>query len=276
MNKNLKPIVIIIIIFLCAIACISCFYYEKTVQTFSPMCISYKVSAMNENNASYNELKKSLKEKYSNQFLQMLKVAKQEYSDRMREILGNDYTTLSGSLAEIENQIRTKRHDFLNSEEYLTAKTEMTNAKLKFDLSKESDKEENEKALQNAVSNVSTLNTKLNNQLKDLYQEENSIKTKLVGLFNSKKIELIEVKNQTEEKTKTEISKLLYTYFVELKNLNQNFGVDATNNEMPFNDDFVKTFNVYTDFEKSYFNGSLTAKTQVNSDIITENTTILN
>ena len=79
--------------------------------------------------------------------------------------------------------------------------------KLKLDISKESDKEENEKALQSAVSNISTLNTKLNNQLKDLYQEETTVKTRLKVLFDGKKTELLEIKNQTEEKTKTEIAR---------------------------------------------------------------------
>ena len=160
--------------------------------------------------------------------------------------------------------------------EYLTAKTEMSKAKLSYDISSEKDKEEKEKTLQNALSNISTLNTKLNNQLKDLYSEERAVRNKLVELFNGKKTELIEIKKATEETTQKEIAKILYGYFAELKNLNQNFGVNADNKEMPFNDDFVKTFNVYTDFEKAYFNGNINVETQVNSDIITDNNIVVN
>ena len=276
MNKNLKQIVIIIIVFLCVLVCFGCICYEKTVQTFSPMCINFKAVSMNENNASYNELKKSLKEKCSNELLQMLKTAKQEYSNSMREVLGEEYITLKDSLVDIENQIRQKRHDFLNSEDYLTAKTEMSKAKLSYDISSENDKEEKGKDLQNALSNISTLNTKLNNQLKDLYSEESAVRGKLIELFNGKKPELIEIKKQTEEKTKTKIAKILYSYFAELKNLNKNFGVDANNQEMPFSDEAVKSFSVYTDFEKSYFNGNLNVTNQINSDIITDNNVILN
>ena len=276
MNKNLKPLIIILIVFLCAVAFIGCMYYEKTVQTFSKMCINYKVVKMNENNASYLELKKSLKEKYSNQFLEMLKGAKAEYTAKVSEVLGENYVILRDNLVEIEYQIRTKRHDFLNSEEYLTAKSNMTSAKLKLDLSNENDKEENEKALQNAVSEISTLNTKLNNSLKDLYSDETATRGKLIQLFNGKKTELIAIKKQTEETTQKEIAKILYTFFVELKNLNQNFGVSSDKQEMPFDDEVVKTFNVYTEFEKSYFNGNLNQETQVNSDIITDKNTILN
>ncbi len=276
-EKNLKPLIIILIAFLCAVAFIGCMYYEKAVQTFNPMQVKLKVVSMNENNASYLELKKSLKEKYSNQFLAMLKDAKADYSLKAKEVLGDDYILLRDELINVENQIRLKRHDFLNSEEYLTAKTEMTKAKLKFDLSKEQDKEENEKALQNAVSNISTLNTKLNNQLKDLYQTETTVKSKLKVLFDSKKDELLAIKKQTEEKTKTEIAKILYSFFVELKDLNKNFNVNTETQEMPFSDDLVKDNNVYTDFEKAYFNGNLEEPQSAEThDIVKTETIILN
>lgn len=277
MNKNLKPLIIILVAFLCAVALIGCMYYEKTVQTFSPMFIKSKVVSMNENNAGYNELKKSLKEKYSNQFIEMLKGAKAEYTASAREVLGEEYVTLRDELIDIENQIRLRRHDFINSEEYLTAKTEMTKAKLKYDLSKPEEKEDNEKAFQNALSTVSTLNTKLNNQLKDLNQSQIFVKTKLIKLFDGKKSELLEIKKQTEQSTQKQIAKILYDYFVELKNLNLNFGVNANNQEMPFDDNLVKTFNIYTDFEKSYFNGNLETKNlAVNHDIVNDTNVILN
>ncbi len=232
---------------------------------------------MNENNLGYNELKKSLKEKYTNDFLAMLNDYKTEHANQLREILGDEYITLRDNLVDIENQIRLKRHDFLNSEEYVTAKTEMTNAKLKFDLSKEVDKEESEKALQNAVSNVSMLNTKLNNQLKDLYQAETLAKTKLKNLFDSKKEEIFEIKKQTEAKTQKEIAKILFNFFSELKDLNENFNVSENKQELPFSEDLIKSHSIYTDFEKSYFNGELPElNAQTNHDIIIENNTILN
>ena len=87
---------------------------------------------------------------------------------------------------------------------------------------------------------------------------------------------IIEIKKQTEEATHKQIAKILFSYFSEIKDLNQNFNVTLDKQEMPFTEEDVKAFNVYSEFEKAYYSGSFNENKTVNHDIINDKNTILN
>lgn len=256
MNKYSKTFIVILITFLCAIVFISCFYYEKTIETFKSFKNNFEVCAMSENlDISYLELKKSLKEKYTNQFVELIKKTKTEYFNEITAVLGDDYAKYRDELISIESQIKTKREEFLNSPKYLNAKQEMAQAKLRLDLAKPEEKEEKEEEFQKTLSNISTLNITLNNSLKGLKEQEANCKNALKNLFDNSRDELVKINDNIREKTKNSITEIITNFIIELKELNETFNVQLNKSELPFDIDSVKVDSISTQFEKEYFNG---------------------
>ncbi len=256
MNKYSKTFIVILITFLCAIIVVGFFYYEKTIETFKYFKNNFEVSAMGENlDISYIELKKSLKEKYTNQFITLIKDTKTEYFNEINAVLGDDYAKYRDELISIENQIKSKREEFLNSDKYLTAKQEMAQAKLRLDLAKPDEKEEKEEEFQKTLSNISTLNITLNNSLKGLKEQETNCRNSLKALFDNNREELVKINDNIRKKTKNSITNIIENFLIELKELNDTFNVELSKNELPFDIDTVKVDSISTQFEKEYFNG---------------------
>ena len=256
MNKYSKTFIVILFTFLCAVLFVSCFYYEKTIETFKYFKNNFEVCAMSENlDISYIELKKSLKDKYTNQFIELIKDTKTEYFNEINAVLGDEYKKYRNELISLENQVKTTREEFLNSEKYKNAKQEMAEAKLRLDLAKPDEKEASEDEFQNTLSNISTLNITLNNSLKGLKEKETACRNSLKVLFDTNRDELVKINDNIREKTKNSITKIIANFIIELKELNETFNVELNKNELPFDIDSVKVDSISTQFEKEYFNG---------------------
>ena len=108
---------------------------------------------------------------------------------------------------------------------------------------------------QKSLSEISTLNVKLNNSLKELKAHNDDIKSKLISLFDKNKKALIKFRQDK----KKEISEILLTiineYNFEISELNSAYGLNQNKmREFPFDIDKFTFKSVVSPFESEYFN----------------------
>ena len=121
-----------------------------------------------------------------------------------------------------------------NVAKYLSAKKELAELKQKIDNSTESEKDGYLEEFRQKLNNITTLNTKLNNQLKSERDRLESIKASTKKMFSSKAKELISIRVELMNSTRIELKALLSDYMLELKELNSAFNEEFKEGSFPF------------------------------------------
>ena len=164
-------------------------------------------------NMPFENLKKTIDEKYLKEFSLISENAKREYNLKMQSLLGDSYETLTTKYLKLNSKIKDKRIAYIASSDYIKLKNELLNLKQKLDTCKKEDYDEIKSEYDLKISSISTLNVKINNLLKDEMKEEKECLESLKSLFDSKKEEVLEIKKQVELETLNKIKttiKIIY------------------------------------------------------------------
>lgn len=257
-QKNVSIILLLVFTLLCAISYISYNYYSKTIGVFKNNSPKLEVELVSLNDSSFLELKKSISEKYFKKLTSELAVFSEDYKKGITEILGEDYLKKANELDNVKEEIHNKKTAFLNSNEYLSKKKELLDLKEKMD--KASDEEYNNlyETFQKALSEISTLNVKLNNSLKGLKEKQTSIKEELTKLFDKNKDKLTVYRDAQKKKISEVILTIINEYNFELSELHDAFSLPQNKmREIPFDVDKFSFKSVTSSFESDYFNETI-------------------
>ncbi len=209
---------------------------------------------MRNEDLSYVELKNSIKDKYLSKLNEELTVFSNNYKNGMKEILGEEYLTLENDLISTKEQIKDKKVKFSNSKEYLDKKREMLELKEKMDNAEGEEYDKLYESFQKALSEISTLNVKLNNSLKDLKAKQSDIRAKLLTLFDNNKDELIAFRKAQKGAISEIIVSIINEYNFELSELNMAFNrAQNKMREIPFDIETCSFDTVVMPFESEYF-----------------------
>ncbi len=254
-QKNIGVFLLLIFTILCATAYIGYNYYNSTVGAFKNISPKLEVKLVNSSDLSFNELKKSISDKYLKKLSNELTSFGENYKKGITEILGKNYDNYVNELDNIKKEIHDKKVTFLSGEEYLTKKKELLTLKEKMDKAEGEEYDKLYDAFQKSLSEISTLNVKLNNSLKELKSKQSEIKDKLKTLFDKNKDKLITYRNTQKKKISEFILTIINEYNFELTELHNAFGVKQNKmREIPFDVDKFSFKSVTSSFESEYFN----------------------
>lgn len=254
-QKNLTTIIILLFTLLCAGIYITYNYYSETSSAFKKFSAETEIRLVHNQNSSYLELKKSIKDKYFKRLNDDLSNFSNEYKKGIESILGSKYSNYEEELKSIRTQIHDKKVEFLNSKEYLDKKQEMLDLKAKMDKAEGEEYDKLYEEFQKSLSEISTLNVKLNNSLKDLKAKHDDIKTKLTSLFDKNKDALIKFRQEKKKAVNQMLLTIINEYNFELSELNSAFGVSQNKmREFPFDAHEFTFKSVVSSFESEYFN----------------------
>ena len=257
-QKNITIILLFIFSIICATAYIGYNYFSKNIGAFKKISPGLEVRLVSLNDSSYLELKSSIKEKYLKKLTDELTVFSKDYNKGITEILGKDYNKYVEELEKTKLEIHYKKVNFLNGEEYLNKKKEMLDIKSKMDKAEGEEYDKLYEDFQKALSEISTLNVKLNNSLKELKVKHNEIRTKLTKLFDNNKDKLIKFRNTQKKKISEVILTIINEYNFELSELNCAYGINQNKmREIPFDVDKFSFKSVSSPFESEYFNETI-------------------
>ncbi len=232
--RIIKTIIVVFVALLCSFLAISAKYYVKTVQSFKTFYNKEEIKLISMEKECYLELKKSLDDKYTKKFVEILNSTSKNFKSSIAKVLGEEYILLSEEFLTTVNSIESKKKEFVNSSEYLSAKKELSEIKLNIDNAPENEKDGYLDDFRVALNKISTLNTKLNNQLKGERDRVEEIKSSVKKLFVKNAKELISIRKDLMNITREEISALLRDYTLELNELNSTFNIELKGNAYPF------------------------------------------
>lgn len=270
-NKYNKPLFTIIFIVICAVMIVVGRYVKLAVNTFNFTNIrGNRITLTMSNTSSYNELKNPLREKYAKLLKGVIDDTREEFNTVIHNVLGAEYATLRENLTNLEREVKKQRDEFLSSAEYVDGKQKLKDIKKKLDeVEDDTIRLDLNKEFNVALNNLSTLNIKFNNVLKQKREEIDAIKQQIKSLLGSKKEELIKEKSVLEESTKKKIAKIIADYNFELRELNDAFSVSLISSELPFDDEFVSNLTATSNFETEYIANENSAKSNVNVELVT-------
>ncbi len=231
-NKLLKSLIFVFIIMICSLLFISGTKYISEVSNIKSFKV-IKAMAM-ETSSGYNELKSSIDQKYTEEFVKILNQTTDGLKSGIKAILGDEYLLLSNEYNDIVDVILNEKRQFEQNEEYVSLKNRLAELKVKIDALDKSSKEEYISEFKEKLSEISTLNTKFNNQLKSKRDRLNDIKFEVKKLFINNKKELIDLRIQQMNATRESLKELICSYNFEIKELNEAFGVAKSAQELPF------------------------------------------
>ncbi|MBO7215229.1 MAG: hypothetical protein J6V66_07035 [Clostridia bacterium] len=265
--KFFKSVLFIFILMICSAIALGIKNYQKTIATFKPIGSIMVVSMSENTNFGYNELKTSIDQKYTQEFVKILNNTQSELKCGMADILGDDYQNLTREYDEITEYITAQIKTFNNLEEYTVLKDKLAVLKGKIDSVDKSSKEEYLDEFRGVLGEISTLNNKFNNQLKDKRDRLVEIKGEIKELFVKNKEALIKLRKEKMDKTREDIKTLVHGYSIEIKELNDTFNVNEKFSPLPFDVSSMQDFMIAGKVETECFNEIL----ENNAVIFSEN-----
>ena len=232
--RVIKVILAVFVALICVGLAISAKYYVKTVQSFKTFYNKEEVKLINMQNNCYQELKKSLDDKYTKKFVEILNSTSNNFKQKIIAVLGDEYILLSEEFNTTLNSIKSKKQEFENSTEYLYAKKELAELKQKIDGASEAEKDNYLDEFRATLNKITTLNNKLNNQLKSERDRIDNIKNSVKEMFAKNSMELIKIRAELMDATRGELKTLLGDYMLELKELNSAFNEELKEPKYPF------------------------------------------
>ena len=266
----LKIIVLVSFLLVCSFLIIGSKYYVKSGELFN---IFYKKEvALVSNNEinSYNELKQSIKDKYTSEFVKLLNQTSLEFKTGIKSILGDEYILLSEQFNDIINDINAQKKVYEESSEYDNARNMLLKVKQKIDSATEEEKNGYLDEFRSALNEITLLNNKFNNQLKGSRDKIFEIKSKVSNMFKKHKTELLSLRTSQMELCRESIKTMLSNYFLEIKELNQTFNEIQSTTELPFDVNSLQDCLVAGRLETDCYNEILLEKSTENQ-ILSEN-----
>ena len=205
---------------------------------------------------AYLEIKQSLKEKFTKNFVEEVDVISKNFASSVTELLGNDYLEYKTEFINLEKFSAKTKEEFFSSSDYVSIKNEVSALKKRID--EEEGDIELDKQLHEKLSKLSTLNTTLNNKLKATRERITHLKFLIKGLFDIHSVEFNALKKSAVSDVTEIINKTVVEFNVELDEVKRNFDVEVGEKEFPFDFDSVDLSGVYGTFETEYIDESVT------------------
>lgn len=201
----------------------------------------------------YLRLKKELKDKYTEIIFKLIDEKKEEIDKIISDVLGGDYGVMKERFISLERYIDKTKEDFFASDDYVAVKNKVNELKKEIDGDKNADMEK-QAELYKALSNLATLNTTLNNRLKEARTRLTAIRSDISDLFAIHDEELEKIKIEYSKTFSKELNAVLHDFNKELKQLKIDFGVTDLNPEFPFDVESVQLDFATDKFQSEYFN----------------------
>lgn len=267
--KITKILITAFIVLLCSIILIGGKFYVKTVQSFRTFYNFSGVELMsNTQNSGYNELKQSIIDKYTKEFVNLLNGTSSAFKEDISKSLGYDYSILSEEYVTISDSINSKKQAYFLSDEFLSARKTLEELKTTLDGLSNEEKDKYLDEFRVALNAVSTLNTKLNNSLKSERERLDLIKGQVLSIFIKNRKQLLEIRSKYVNEMRVNIANLISNFNAELKELNIAFDVQSNKTEYPFDVETMQDFSLAGKLETDCFNELLDNKI---SPLVSEN-----
>ncbi len=199
---------------------------------------------------NYKVIKKETDEKYILKINDAISKSKEEYSEKVNQLLGEEYSKLLAEISNGKKYIKTERELFYKTQEYLNAKAKLDECKVAYE---KDDSEENKKNFHTALTDLATLNTTINNRLKSKREEIESAKRKLFSLFDDNKEKLIEIRKEVKENLKIQVLEIFKEYKFVIDELNKTYSQNEEIDVGVFTNKITDE-SVFSSFENDYFN----------------------
>ena len=189
---------------------------------------------------SYKQLKNDIKEKYTKMLCAELESVRRYVVDKSSAFLGEDFLEKLGESDRIKKECDGIRKKFRASEEYKAAQKDLSEAtKAAKGLPENSDCEEI-KRLNKAISTITTLNVTVNNRLKDRMERLVKLDSEIEAVVKDNEKDFKEINNEVVSRVKNAISVCFGGYVSEVKDLNESFGMNDEEIDMPFDEKVIR------------------------------------
>ena len=189
---------------------------------------------------SYRQLKNDIKEKYTKMLCAELESVRRYVVDKSSAFLGEDFLEKLGESDRIKKECDGIRKKFRASEEYKAAQKELSEATKAAKGLSENVESEEIKRLNKAISAITTLNVTINNRLKDRTEKLARLDGEIEAVVKDNEKDFKEINEEVVSRVKKAISECFGGYVSEVKDLNESFGMENEEIEMPFDEKVIR------------------------------------
>lgn len=191
-------------------------------------------------NEGYKQLKNDLKEKYSKQIVKAVERIKSEIITSVSQIFGEELMRSFENADKIRDKINKIKDEFYSETEYVELQKKLTSQKEDLKNASESEVKKITEDMRRSLDSISTLNITLRNRLKSYNEQLFKINSFISSELEKNKDEVSRLKDKVLEEIKVEIVCFLNDYNEELSMLNDAFGIENGEPEIPFDEDSVR------------------------------------
>ncbi len=191
-------------------------------------------------NEGYKQLKNDLKEKYSKEILKAVDRIKKQVISEVTKIFGEDLMNSFESADKIKSEIKKIKDDFYAESEYTKLQKKLVQQKEELKNASESEAKEITDEMKKSLDNISTLNITLRNRLKSYNERLYKVNSHISSELKKNKEQIAKLKEKVLEEIKFEIVNFLNDYNDELSMLNDAFGIESEEPEIPFDEESVR------------------------------------
>lgn len=189
---------------------------------------------------SYNRLKQDLKDKYVEIIYKIVDKIKAEIIYETSVIFGETTMQKIEEAETLKSEIDKIKNDFYGEDRYKTLQGRLTALKNELSAATKSKAKEITSEMQVAMDKITTLNITLRNRIKDKNERLSELNSFIENEFDKNKAAFDKVREEVFGKVKDEIADCLDEYNDELALLNETFGKDTEEMEMPFDENEIK------------------------------------
>lgn len=189
---------------------------------------------------SYKQLKNDIKEKYTKMLCAELESVRRYVVDKSSAFLGEDFLEKLGESDRIKKECDGIRKKFRASEAYKAAQKELSEATKAAKGLSENVESEEIKRLNKAISAITTLNVTINNRLKDRTEKLARLDGEIEAVVKDNEKDFKEINGEVVSRVKKAISECFGGYVSEVKDLNESFGMENEEIEMPFDEKVIR------------------------------------
>ncbi len=193
-------------------------------------------------NESYNRLKNDVKEKYTRMLCAELESVRRYVIEESSIFLGDDFLAKISESESLKKECDKIRGEFRSREEYVKAQKELTEATKAVKTLKipENEEREENKRLNRAISAITTLNVTLNNKIKDKTERRITLEKELDSIVKQNENGFKTINDEVISRVKRAVAACVNGYAEEVKEINESFGVETDEIEMPFDEKIIR------------------------------------
>lgn len=189
---------------------------------------------------SYKQLKNDIKEKYTKMLCAELESVRCYVVEKSSAFLGEDFLEKLGESDRLKKECDGIRKKFRASEEYKATQKELSEATKAAKGLPENSECEEIKRLNKAISAITTLNVTINNRLKDRTEKLAKLDGEIEAVVKDNEKDFKEINGEVVSRVKKAISECFGGYVSEVKDLNESFGMDNEEIDMPFDEKVIR------------------------------------